>query len=166
MKQLKMMRAAGLALLAGAAATASPGHAREPFLGEIMMFGGNFCPRGWAKAEGQLLAISTNQALFSLYGTMYGGDGRTTFALPDLRGRAPVGQGQGPGLTRRAIGSKIGRETEPNSEAPVAVARPENGAPATAITPGTDNRTTGTNMQPSTVVTFCVAAQGIFPPRS
>ena len=62
----------------------------DPFIGEIMMVGYTFCPRGWAEANGQLLAISQNTALFSLYGTTYGGDGRTTFALPDLRGRAPV----------------------------------------------------------------------------
>lgn len=82
----------------------------EPFLGEIVMFGGNFAPRGWAFCDGRLLPISQNTALFSLLGTMYGGDGRTTFALPDLRGRAPIGIGSGPGLTPRAIGAKGGSE--------------------------------------------------------
>lgn len=71
----------------------------DPFLATIMIFGGNFNIRGWAFCNGQLLAISTNTALFSLLGTTYGGDGRTTFGLPDLRGRAPIGMGQGPGLT-------------------------------------------------------------------
>lgn len=74
------------------------------------MFGGNFAPRGWALCEGQLLAISTHQALFSLLGTIYGGDGRTTFALPDLRGRTPVGFGRGPGLTDRRQGERSGTE--------------------------------------------------------
>lgn len=83
----------------------------EPFIGEIMLFGGNFAPRGWALCDGQLLQISSNQALFSLLGTIYGGDGRTTFALPDLRGRAPLHMGTGPGLSPRAIGNKAGEET-------------------------------------------------------
>ncbi len=82
----------------------------EPFVGEIKMFGGNFAPRGFAKCDGQLLAISQNQALFSLLGTIYGGDGRTTFALPDLRGRLPIDDGSGPGLTPRSIGNKSGAE--------------------------------------------------------
>ena len=80
----------------------------EPFLGEIMPVGFNFCPRGWSKADGQLLPIASNSALFSLYGTMYGGDGRTTFALPDLRGRAPIHAGNGPGLPPITQGEKGG----------------------------------------------------------
>lgn len=75
------------------------------------MFGGNFAPRGWALCDGQLLPIASNTALFSLIGTIYGGDGRTTFALPDLRGRAPIHQGQGPGLSPRPIGQRSGTET-------------------------------------------------------
>ncbi|MFK8059181.1 MAG: phage tail protein [Polaribacter sp.] len=82
----------------------------EPFIAQIMMFGGNFAPRGWAFCDGQLLPISQNQALFSLIGTIYGGDGRTTFALPDLRGRAPIHPGSGPGLTPRKVGQRIGTE--------------------------------------------------------
>lgn len=82
----------------------------EPFLGEIRMFAGNFAPRGWAFCDGQLLAVSSNDALFSLFGTIYGGDGRTTFALPDLRGRVPVHAGTGPGLSQRRLGSKGGEE--------------------------------------------------------
>jgi len=70
----------------------------EPFIGEIRMFGLPFAPQGWADADGQLLSIAENSALFSLYGTTYGGDGRTTFGLPDLRGRVPIHTGQGPGL--------------------------------------------------------------------
>ncbi|WP_323814973.1 phage tail protein [Cellvibrio sp. NN19] len=83
----------------------------DQFLGEIRMFAGNFAPRGWAFCEGQLLAISSNTALFSLLGTVYGGDGRTTFALPDLRGRAPIGVGSGPGLSPVAQGQKSGVES-------------------------------------------------------
>ena len=82
----------------------------EPFVGEIRMFAGNFAPRGWAFCEGQLLAISENEALFSLLGTIYGGDGRTTFGLPDLRGRLPMHAGTGPGLTNRRLGAKTGAE--------------------------------------------------------
>ncbi len=83
----------------------------EPFLGEIRMFAGNFSIRGWAFCDGQLLTISGNSALFSLLGTFYGGDGRTTFGLPDLRGRLPIHVGNGPGLTNRSLGSKSGQET-------------------------------------------------------
>ncbi len=82
----------------------------DPFLGEIIMFGGNFAPRGWALCDGQLLPISQNSALFSILGTTYGGDGRTTFALPDLRGRAPMHAGSGPGLSTRQLGQKGGAE--------------------------------------------------------
>jgi microcystin-dependent protein len=83
----------------------------EPFLGEIRMFGGNFAPRGWALCDGQVLAISQNAALFSILGTTYGGNGQTTFALPDMRGRRPVHQGQGPGLSPYVIGQASGAES-------------------------------------------------------
>lgn len=82
----------------------------EPFVGEIRMFAGNFAPRGWAFCDGQLLAVSQNDALFSLLGTIYGGDGRTTFGLPDLRGRIPIHAGTGPGLSPRRLGAKAGEE--------------------------------------------------------
>ncbi|QIA08489.1 phage tail protein [Draconibacterium halophilum] len=82
----------------------------EPYIGEIRMFAGNFAPRGWSFCVGQLLAISQNDALFSLLGTIYGGDGSTTFGLPDLRGRVPVHAGSGPGLSPRQLGSKFGAE--------------------------------------------------------
>lgn len=74
------------------------------------MFAGNFAPRGWAFCDGQLLAVSQNDALFSLLGTIYGGDGRTTFGLPDLRGRIPIHAGDGPGLSPRRLGAKGGSE--------------------------------------------------------
>lgn len=82
----------------------------EGLIGEVKMFGGNFAPRGWAFCEGQLLAISSNSALFSILGTTYGGDGRTTFALPDLRGRAVLQQGTGPGLPTYRLGQRGGEE--------------------------------------------------------
>lgn len=88
-----------------------PAQASEPFLGEIVMFAGNFAPRGWAFCDGQLLAINSNQALFSILGTTYGGDGRTTFALPDLRGRTAIGPRQGPGLSNYQLGQRGGLET-------------------------------------------------------
>lgn len=83
----------------------------DPFVGEIQLFGFNFAPRGWAHCNGALLAISQNTALFSLLGVRYGGDGRTTFALPNLSGRAACGAGQAPGLTPRAQGDAFGRDT-------------------------------------------------------
>src|SRR3954465_13916452 len=82
-----------------------------PFIGQISLFGGNFAPRGWAFCKGQLLAISQNTALFSILGTTYGGNGQTTFALPDLRGRVPIHFGQGPGLSSYALGETGGAET-------------------------------------------------------
>jgi microcystin-dependent protein len=82
----------------------------EPFLGEIRQFGFNFAPQGWAACSGQLMAIAQNTALFSLLGTTYGGNGTTTFALPDLRGRVGVNQGQGPGLSNYVLGEVTGAE--------------------------------------------------------
>lgn len=82
----------------------------EPFIGQIIMFGGNFAPRGWAFCDGQLLAISSHSALFSILGTTYGGDGRTTFGLPDLRGRIAMHPGNGPGLTPYTLGQAGGQE--------------------------------------------------------
>jgi microcystin-dependent protein len=82
----------------------------EPFLGEIKMFGGNFAPRGYAMCWGQTLSIAQNTALFSILGTTYGGDGQTTFALPDYRGRVPMAWGQGPGLAPRTLGERSGTE--------------------------------------------------------
>ena len=83
----------------------------EPFLGQIYLVGYSFAQRGFSLCQGQLLPISSNTALFSLLGTIYGGDGRTTFGLPDLQGRCALGQGTGPGLSPRRIGEKSGTET-------------------------------------------------------
>ena len=83
----------------------------DPLIGQIVMFAGNFAPRGWAFCDGQLLSIASNTALFSILGTTYGGDGRTTFGLPDLRGRFAMHPGQGPGLSTRKLGQKGGEES-------------------------------------------------------
>jgi microcystin-dependent protein len=82
----------------------------DPYLGQVALFGFNFAPQGWALCQGQILAIAQNTALFSLLGTTYGGNGQTTFALPDLQGRVPIGVGQGPGLSDRDMGEEAGVE--------------------------------------------------------
>lgn len=83
----------------------------EPFIGAICMFGFNFAPKGWATCDGQIMQISQNTALFSLLGTTFGGNGMQTFGLPDLRGRVPIHQGQGPGLSAYTMGQAAGTET-------------------------------------------------------
>ncbi len=168
----------------------------EPFLAEIRMAGFNFAPRGYAKCDGQLLPINQYQALYSLLGTTYGGDGRTTFALPELRGRAPthVGsgfvQGQRSGQERVAITaaqtpphlhtSGTGNQaTSTDPEGNVLASRPRRGARIWASGPGSaapgllpeTRPSTGggqahENMQPSAVVNFIIALQGIFPSRN
>ncbi|HUV43681.1 MAG TPA: tail fiber protein [Dehalococcoidales bacterium] len=165
-----------------------------PFLGEITIFGFNFPPRGWASCDGQILPINQNQALFFLLGTTYGGDGRTTFALPDLRGRVPVHPGDH-GVTWE--GTKGGGETQalnttdvpahthqlsasnlvPNRESPGG-----NYLAASALNPytpaspdkemkpgsisGTGNGQGHENMQPFLVLNFCIALQGVFPSQN
>lgn len=168
----------------------------EPFLAEIRMFAGNFAPRGWALCDGQLLPIAQNTALFSLIGTIYGGDGRTTFALPDLRARAPMHPGNGPGLTPRRLGQTLGEETvvlnvsqlpshthQMNVENNLGdVDTPTNHslAPAGYQTDSTSNLVhmntaaiadTGggqghDNMAPSLGINFIIAVMGLFPSRS
>jgi len=164
----------------------------DPFLGEIILFAGNFAPRGWALCEGQILPINSNQALFSLFGTTYGGDGRTTFALPDLRGRAPVSEGRGPGLADRALGSRSGTETNTISVAHMAqhnhtvsiqyntglpgedegylASSPIYAETATGSYPVTVTHNGGgipiNNMQPYLALNYIVALQGVFPSRN
>lgn len=103
----------GLVASGSALAYSAPAHAdaADPYLGEIMLFAGNFCPRGWAATQGQLLPISQNTALFSLLGTNYGGNGQTTFALPNLSGRSMNYYGSGPGLSPYSIGEQAGAST-------------------------------------------------------
>lgn len=167
----------------------------EPFLGQIQAFGFNFAPRGWAKCDGQLLPIAQNSALFSLLGTIYGGDGRTTFGLPDLRGRVSLHMGQGPGLSSRQIGEKGGSESNTlnvsqmpshnHSANAVAEAadnsKPEGNslasspsykdqAPDAVLRSTTVGNTGGgqavNNMEPFLVINWCIALQGIYPSRS
>ncbi len=98
--------------------------AMDPYIGEISMFAGNFPPKGWAFCQGQLLSISQNSALFSLLGTTYGGNGVTTFALPDLRGRVPLGPGQSPGVSMNYVQGQVGGQetvTLQNSQMPAHV---------------------------------------------
>jgi len=168
----------------------------EPYLGQITIFGFNFPPRSWALCDGQILPINQNQSLYSLLGTTYGGDGRTSFALPDLRGRTPIHMGQGTGLTQRNLGSKSGEEAHPlaineipahthvarasstSGDAPVpttnvlaaannAYRPPDN---LTALQAGTLTNTGAgqghENMQPYQTLSFCIALQGLFPSRN
>jgi microcystin-dependent protein len=116
----------------------------DPFIGEIRLFPYNFSPRGWAFANGQLLPIAQNTALFSLLGTTYGGDGRTNFALPDLRGRAPIGAGQGPGLSQVDLGAL--------------------GGGGKLATPASGDAGYGTS-EATLALNWCIALQGIFPSR-
>lgn len=166
----------------------------EPFLGEIRTFGGNFAPTGWALCDGRLLSIAQYSALFSLLGTTYGGDGKVTFALPDLQGRAPMHWGSGPGLTPRDIGESAGSSTvtliqtempahthagEASLSSASALSPSGNvlgdaalyAAPpyTTAMSPMAIGVTGGSqpheNMMPYLGVTFIIALQGIFPSR-
>ena len=167
------------------------GFSQEGFIGEVRMFAGNFAPRGWAFCDGQLLAISSNSALFSILGTTYGGDGRTTFALPDLRGRVAVGVGQGPGLSQRWQGQKFGSETNTlttmnlpahNHSVNIKANAGGNNVPSNSIisvdgksTKAVTNskviNSTGVgqpinNMQPSLGIRYIICLQGIYPSRS
>lgn len=105
-----IFRSIAFAVFVGIAMMPGTALAQQPFIGEIRWVAFNFAPRGWATCDGQLLSIAQNTALFSLLGTTYGGNGQTTFALPDMRGRAPVHPGQGPGLTLRDLGEVGGSE--------------------------------------------------------
>jgi microcystin-dependent protein len=138
-----------------------------PYLGEVDLFGGNFAPRGWASCDGQILPINQNQALFSLLGTTYGGDGRTSFALPDLRGRTPVGPRQGPGLSDRNLGEKAGSETVTLTEAKMPSHNHTLPDPYVSETTGnTGGGQPHDNMQPYLGLNYAIALQGIYPSRS
>lgn len=174
----------------------------DPFVAEIRIVGFNFPPKGWALCNGQLIPISQNTALFSLLGTTYGGDGKSTFALPDLQGRAPLHPGQGPGLSDRVLGEQGGSQAVSllSSEVPAhthaagassqpggsnspqagiwaktealgaeqahyAPAAPTEPMSGDAISPSGGGQPHN-NMPPYLVLNFCIAMQGIFPPRS
>ena len=138
----------------------------EPLIGEIKMFAGNFAPRGWAFCDGQLLPISQNSALFSILGTNYGGDGRTTFGLPDLRGRTSVHAGRGPagpGLVSIRLGQKGGSETTELRKGDVFEDASGKSSEAFTVKKG-DSRlyTRG----PYLGVNYIIALVGIYPSRS
>jgi microcystin-dependent protein len=177
----------------------------DPFVAEIRIFGFNFAPTGWAMCNGQLMPISQNTALFSLLGTFYGGDGKSTFALPNLQGSAAMHQGQGQGLSQRFLGEMSGGQsvTLLDSEIPVhnhgfnavnsngGTPNPQGAALARGrFSTGTVNGPVGfyqtaapnvnmgfaavgisggslphNNMQPYLTLNFCIALQGVFPPR-
>jgi microcystin-dependent protein len=171
----------------------------DPFVGEIRILPFNFAPTGWAFCNGQLLPLSQNTALFSLLGTYYGGDGKSTFALPNLQGSAPIHPGQAPGLSAYFVGENGGSETVTliQSEMP-AHAHQASGAlgsgptspannswgsgagrtppptyvdgPANVIMGNALNLAGGSqphnNMQPYLTLNFCIALQGVYPPRS
>jgi microcystin-dependent protein len=131
----------------------------EGMIGEIRLFAGNFAPRGWAFCDGQLLAVSSNAALFSILGTTYGGDGRTTFALPDLRGRVPLHPGRGPGLQSYTLGQQAGNEIIRGVPIPGGQQNPKSKSFALA-TAKNDNR------QPSLAINYIICLQGLYPSRS
>lgn len=167
----------------------------DPYIGEIRIVGFNFAPRGWAFCDGSILSIAQNTALFSLLGTTYGGNGQTTFALPNLQGRAAMHPGTGPGLTPRVLGEQTGSSTVTliSNEMPIHshqalasgndadASSPIGNAWATAglvqyradsntvMSPGALPSVGGNqahnNLQPYLVLNFVIALQGIFPPR-
>ena len=145
----------------------------SPFLGQMMWVGFDFAPRGWANCDGQLLFISEFPALFSLLGTKYGGNGRTDFGLPDLRGRVMVDDGNGPGLTPRPLGQRAGTETTSLTPEQAALhASPVVKMDTTgSLTSGNaaviDGKgTSHNNMQPYLAVKCVIAIQGTFPSRN
>lgn len=143
--------------------TSSMASIHDPTLGQITMFAGNFAPRGWALCDGQILPISSNEALFSIIGTIYGGDGRTTFALPDLRGRVPVHAGRGTGLTERRLGATGGAELTTRSSTTSVAGPGRSGNVNTGVVVGTGAEN---NMPPFQAINYIIALQGVFPSRS
>jgi microcystin-dependent protein len=173
----------------------------DPFVAEIRVVGFNFAPTGWAQCDGQLLPLSQNTALFSLLGTFYGGDGKSTFALPDLQGSVAVHQGQGQGLSEYFLGQQAGADTStlltneiplhnhtlqgsiddaqfqgPQSDRALATSNPgfayQNNTAQNLVNMNAQELTVAggsqphNNAQPSLVLNFIIALQGIFPPRS
>lgn len=141
----------------------------EAFIGEIKLFAGNFAPQGYAICDGSLLPITQNMALFSILGTTYGGNGVSTFALPDLRGRVPMGVGQGPGLTYRQLGDKVGAETAPQNLGAVVGSvqgTDVTSIPANTVLPNPGNPTAAVpTMQPSLTLNYIICLNGIYPSR-
>lgn len=168
----------------------------SPFVAEVRIFAGNFAPTGWAQCNGQLLPLSQNTALFSLLGTYYGGDGKSTFALPDLQGRVALHAGQGPGLSEYFLGQVSGTDfvTLLDSEMPLhnhsleMSVRPSDNLDPALLALGTGNNIYAppgnagqmhfqtllpaggslphNNVMPSLALTYIIALQGVFPPRT
>jgi microcystin-dependent protein len=137
----------------------------ESFLGAVEEYAGSFAPRGWTLCDGKLLQINQNQALFAILGTTYGGNGTTTFALPDLRGRIPVGTGTGPGLAPIALGEKGGQENVTLATANLPAHNHATPIPGVPTTENTGGGQSVDNRQPYLGLTPLIALQGIFPPR-
>lgn len=168
----------------------------EPFLAEVRIVGFNFAPRGWAFCDGQILPINQNQSLYSLLGTTYGGDGRTSFALPDIRGRTPIHVGRSDGGSEHRLGQKSGEEThtlsanempqhrhvvfasstEANANVPTGhvLARSVETEPYRDLTNPVSMQPplnvgggqAHENMQPYIALNYCIALQGLFPSRN
>ncbi|MBD0833499.1 phage tail protein [Aestuariibaculum sediminum] len=149
-----------LALLTGFKVNAQS----EPLIGQVVMFAGNFAPRGWALCNGQLLPISSNTALFSILGTTYGGDGRTNFALPDLRGRVVVHPGAGPGLSSYRLGQKGGDEKS-NVVKDISAFNKGINVNSNVGNRGGEGQTIN-NIQPYQAINYIIALKGVYPSRN
>ncbi|MCG8506121.1 MAG: tail fiber protein [Sphingomonadales bacterium] len=210
MTHLKRVATAGLAGLIAVPLLSTTAPAQQPYIGEVKLWGMSWCPRGWTPANGQLLEIERYTALFSLYGTTYGGDGRTNFGVPSLQGRAAMSSGRGPGLSSYTIGQRAGetsftvdtntmashnhaattspklRATDagattgtPGDQVALAAAteniyrntpvtgqlRPES-VTATTTVQSTGSGQTVSYRGPYLAMTWCVALDGIYPPRN
>lgn len=159
--------------------------AQEPYIGEIRMFAGVYCPNNWLEADGRILPVNQYTELFALFGGIYGGDGRTNFALPDLRGRVPVGQGSAPGLHNYRQGERGGQESVTLTErqmpehshaiqggegtgknkAQLALGAQEGGEVLTEPVQNRGGTSAHENRPPYQVIRFCIAVKGNFPPH-
>ncbi|MFP4501210.1 MAG: phage tail protein [Candidatus Hydrogenedentota bacterium] len=134
----------------------------DPYLGEITLWAGTYAPIGWQLCHGQLLSIAEYDALFSVIGTTYGGDGMNTFALPDLRGRVPIGFMTGPGLSDRALGDTGGAETVSLQSLPIPVQEPPLEGPA--VVAGEEVASID-HLPPFLALNFIMAVEGVYPTR-
>ena len=170
----------------------APAVYQEGFIGEVKLFAGNYAPKGWAMCQGQLLSISKNNKLFSILGTQFGGDGSTTFALPDFRSRVAIGAGKGPGLSNYRVGKKGGVESVALKKTQSSTANLQVPGYQTDINGGGDDIINGRqsfltvgnqpnttiktrkikngqshyNMQPFLSMNYIICVDGVFPPRN
>lgn len=181
----RLLKSSALGFSLSALLVCMPAKAQEPYVGEIRMFGFSFCPQGWLEADGRLLHITDFTTLFALYGNTYGGDGVNNFALPDLRGRVPIGQGNAPGLSPYRQGDKGGEErvylttkqmpahghgvmgakAGGDNRETVALGNKEGAAVQTAPVKPSGESLSHENRPPYLVMRYCVAFRGNFPPR-